>query len=159
MSSTAVDLVCGVQLNVRGILEQASLLTGFPCHFILDTAHNPFRGGENVIFVVEDSRQSRIAIRVPRLEGPYAAQVVKVEALHRRAIEHEKVAQIQQMIGYSTSYQNPVQSPFVALKWVDGEHLQWNDSRPADVRDRNKVIHAIAQISMDLLMVRQRGTS
>jgi len=159
MSSSLVNLLCGVEINVAGILEQARLLTGLRCHFIFDTAQNPFYGGENIIFVVEDSRRSRVAVRVPRLEGPYAARVVGVEALHRRAIEHEEIGRVQRMIGYSTSCENPVKAPFIALKWADGAHLQWTDSKPADEKDRRKVIHAIAQISMDMLTVRQNGTS
>ena len=157
--SRPVDLICGVQISVAGILEQTSLLTGFPCRFIFDTAQNPFYGGENIVFVVEDSRLSRVAVRIPRLEASYAARVVEIEVLHRLAIEYEGIDRVQSMIDYSTSCENPIKTPFIALKWADGTHLQWTDSEPADERDRNKVIHAIAQISMDLLIVRQKGIS
>ncbi len=148
----------GVQVNLAGILEQASLLTGFPCHFILDTAHRPFYGGENLVFAVEDSRRIRVGIRVPRNRTPYTAQVVEMEVLHRKAIEREKIGRFQQLISYSSSCDNPVQAPFIALKWADGSPLQWTDSSPADETDRNKVIRAIAQTNMDLLMVRKKGS-
>ena len=64
-------------VNTAEVLEQASSLTGSPCHFILGTEHKPFNGGENLVFAVENTRHSRIGIRVPSIRTPYTAQMVE----------------------------------------------------------------------------------
>ena len=144
-------------VNTAGVLEQASSLTGSPCHFILGTEHKPFGGGENFVFAVENTRHSRIGIRVPRIRTPYTAQMVEKEVRFRKAIEREHISRFQQLISYSSSCDNLVQAPFIALRWTDGVRLQWTDHSPVDERDRNKVISSIAEATIDLLSVRSSG--
>ena len=86
---------------------------------------------------------------------PHTAQMVETEVKHRQAIEREKIGRFQQLVSHSSYCDNPVQAPFVALKWADGTPLV-TDSSAADEQDRDKVIRAIAQTNMDLLMVRMR---
>lgn len=146
-------------VNTAGVLEQASSLTGSPCHFILGTEHKPFGGGENLVFAVDNTRHLRIGIRVPRIRTPYTAQMVEKEVRFRKAIQRENIGRFQQLIGYSSSCNNLVQAPFIALSWTDGVRLQWTDQSPADEGDRNKVISSIAQATIDLLSVRNIGKS
>jgi len=53
--------------------------------------------------------------------GPMSAGTLKEEpetgnkVLHRKAIEREKIGRVQRMVDYSTSRNNPVQAPFIAL--------------------------------------------
>ncbi|KAL9024041.1 MAG: hypothetical protein Q9196_006805 [Gyalolechia fulgens] len=83
--------------------------------------------------------------------------MVEKEVRFRKAIERANISRFQQLIGYSSSCDNLVQAPFIALSWTDGVRLQWTDQSPADEGDRNKVISSIAQATIDLLSVRSIG--
>lgn len=74
-----------------------------------------------------------------------------------KAIARERIPRFQELLGYSDSCVNPIKALFVALRWADGLLLQWSDSSPADENDRNKIIDATAQATIDVLRVQERG--
>ncbi|OBT67922.1 hypothetical protein VE03_02584 [Pseudogymnoascus sp. 23342-1-I1] len=45
------------------------------------------------------------------------------------------------------------------MEWADGESLHWSDTSPTSLSHRQKIIHAIADATLDLLQIQKPGDS
>jgi hypothetical protein len=145
----------------KQICKQASLPAGVPpcssCLFILGTEQAHFGGGENIVFALQDHTGREICMRIQRELTKWTTYVLNSEVNFRKAIEGFGISGFQKVIGYSLEGNDLIQAPFIMLEWVHGLTLQWTDSFPVDVNDRNKIIHAIAKVTIDLLKVQKHG--
>jgi len=145
-------------LNPTAIRTLVENLIGGPCHFILKTNISPFRGGEYVVYALEDEKNSRrLCLRIPHNRtGCHIACVLEHEAKIRRDIEAARVDLFQPLIAYDPTTENLIKAPYLALCWADGAPLKWSDAYPA-MDDRRFVMRAVANASLDLLRIQRPG--
>jgi hypothetical protein len=148
--------------NVRKqICKQASLPTGMPpcsaCFFILGTESGRLGGGENIVFALQDHKGRAICMRIQRKFTEGTSYVLNNEVNFRKAIESFGILGFQKVTGYAIEGNSLVHAPFITLEWAHGITLRWTDDFPMNLGDRNKVIHAIARITIDLLKIQKHG--
>jgi hypothetical protein len=145
----------------KQICKQASLPAGVPpcssCSFILGTEKAPFGGGENIVFALQDHNGREICMRIQREFTKLTSYVLNSEVNFRKAIESFGISGFQKVIGYSLEGNDLIHAPFIMLEWVHGVTLRWTDDFPIDVNDRNKIIRAVAKVTIDLLKIQQHG--
>jgi hypothetical protein len=129
--------------------------------YIHDTADKPFQGGEYAIFALADEAQRRqIAVRVPKAQpGPLTSMRMEKEIDVRRRIDAARVRRFQPLLACDPTAENDLHHSFMILGWAQGHPLQWSESAPEHEVDRQKVLQAIADISLDLLQVHEQGMS
>jgi hypothetical protein len=148
--------------NVRKqICKQANMPTGTPpcsaCSFILGTEKRPFGGGENIVFALEDHKGRAICMRIQRKSTEGTSYVLKNEVEFRKAIESFGILGFQKVTGHAIEGNDVLHAPFITLEWAHGTTFRWTDDFPMNLGDRNKVIHVIARITIDLLKVQKHG--
>ncbi|KAK4189872.1 hypothetical protein QBC35DRAFT_379302 [Podospora australis] len=146
-------------LNPTAIRTLVQNLMGGPCHFILNTDISPFRGGEYIVYALEDeeAKSRRLCLRIPRNRaGCHIAPVIEHEAEVRRQINAARIDLFRPLIAYDPPTENLIRAPYLALCWADGSPLKWSDAYPA-TNDRRSIIRAVANASLDLLRVQRPG--
>ncbi|CAD6441214.1 f32e9f32-1f26-470b-9d15-45451122ce46 [Sclerotinia trifoliorum] len=143
-------------IDIKRVREQAELLTLPRCSFILGTDTAPFRGGECLIYVLQDQSQTKIGIRIPHAEW-LTPDKVREEFYFRKSLEERNVRGLQKMIAFNDEYENHLGHPWIASLWVDGETLKWSISQPKQQLRRMALMEGIARISVDFLQVQKLG--
>ncbi len=95
-------------------------------------------------------------MRIQRKSTEGTSYVLNNEVKFRKAIESFGIIGFQKVTGYAIEGNDLIHAPFITLEWAHGITLRWKDDFPI-LRDRNKVIHAIARITLDLLQIQKHG--
>lgn len=138
-------------------IDYLSRALGLPCHFILETDHSPFKGGECFVVVVEDIKGRRFCVR-----SPVHVAEAKRRRLLEREIHHLKlsaaagVRHLQRVIAFDLTSDNMLRAPHVVLNWIDGHELHWTAENPPK-HQREKILKALAQTTLDFLGVSAQG--
>ena len=148
--------------NIRKqICKQAGLPTEMSpcsaCFFILNTELGLLGGGENSIFALQDHKGRAICVRIRREFTELTSHILNDEVKFRKAIENFGIMGFQKMTGYAIEGNDLIPAPFLTVEWAHGVTLRWTDDFPQGLHDRNKVIRAIASITIDLLKIQERG--
>lgn len=146
--------------NPKNILTVAESLLDSACHFTFDTDTTLFGGGECIIYSLESESTSRsICLRIPRDEtNPHVGFLVAQEAGVRRRIDVARIPLFQPLLFADPTADNILRTPYLALGWAAGKPLVWNDTSPACQSDRQIILYAVANASLDLLQIQQLGT-
>ena len=96
-------------------------------------------------------------MRIYQEPGLSSSYVLETEVEFHKAIASHHIILFQAMFAYEISGNDLISSPFVSLQWIEGASLQWTESYPARRSDREKVIKAIAQATVDLLVIQKPG--
>lgn len=96
-------------------------------------------------------------MRIQRHFTEETSYILTNEVKFREAIETFGFSGFQKVIEYALEGNDLIHAPFIALEWIHGIPLRWTDGFPIDVGDRNKVIHAIARITVNLLKIQKHG--
>lgn len=148
-------------LILRQVCNQAGLTTGSrpcsECVFVLGTREKPFKGGECNVFALQDHQKRLVCIRIYRELGPSSSYVLQNEINFRSMIKGHNIDLFQTLFTNEIYGNDLIPTPFVSLEWVNGTSLQWSDSFPATRFEREKVIRATAEASMDLLYIQKPG--
>jgi len=131
----------------------------YRCSLMFDTSEQPFRGGQCDVYAVTDHTGQSICFRIYRDPGPSSIYLLKKEIEYRKEIEKNKIRNFQKVMNYSTDLDNLIGSPYLSLSWAFGQPLKWSDTSPATCADRERVIAAVAQSTMDLLNIQRTGVS
>lgn len=148
--------------NIRKqICKQANVPAGTSpcsaCLFILGTENEPYGGGENIVFALRDHTGRAICMRIQRSSTQGASYALKNEVDFRKSIESLGILGFQKVTGHSVEGNDLIPAPFITLEWAHGTTLRWTDTFPTNRGHRNKVIHAIARITVDLLKIQKDG--
>lgn len=145
--------------NPESILTVAESVLDSACHFTLGTATTPFTGGEYIIYSLENESKSRsICLRIPRdVTNPHVGFLVARETELRRRIDAARIPLFQPLLFADPTADNILKRPYLALGWAAGRPLIWNDTSPACQSDRQAILHAVANASLDLLQIQQLG--
>ncbi|KAB5558337.1 hypothetical protein GE09DRAFT_1237695 [Coniochaeta sp. 2T2.1] len=145
--------------NSKSILTVAESLLDSACHFTLRTETAPFAGGEYIIYSLESESKARsICLRIPRAAtNPHVGFLVAQEAGIRRRIDAAGIPLFQPLLSADPTADNILKTPYLALGWAAGKPLIWNDTSPACQSDRQTVLHAVANVSLDLLQIQELG--
>lgn len=136
----------------------ATKVTGSPCHFIHNTEAEPLSGGEYIVYALESSDDDRVSIRIPKNRtNPYTPLLLKREADIRQRIDDAGLRLFQPLLAFSTTTENPLCAPFLALGWAEGKPLCWSDTQPAAEDERRRVLRSIANASLDLISIHERS--
>jgi hypothetical protein len=122
--------------------------------FAFGTDTKPYSGKQCLVYVVTFSDNTTWAMRIPVHSVHAGADTIS------NSVEHEvTILQTLQLrgfvwspslIGYDSTFDNQIQFPYIISSWVPGTQLRWNDNSPALREDRNKIIHQIAHMTIDL---------
>ncbi|KAH7147325.1 hypothetical protein DER46DRAFT_579772 [Fusarium sp. MPI-SDFR-AT-0072] len=100
-----------------------------PCDFIHNTEAAPLSGGEYTIYALESSDDSRrICIRIPKNRtDPHTSLLLDREAEFWQGIDKAGLRHFQPLLAFSSSAENPLRAPFLALGWAetDTTALDW----------------------------------
>ncbi|KAM3417083.1 hypothetical protein BST61_g8659 [Cercospora zeina] len=121
----------------------------------------PISGGEySIIMLIDKSGEKRVSVRIPKA-SPSAITSLRVdlEAQIRKRIDDAKLDRFQPLLTYDITVDNPICHPFMVLGWADGRRLEWSATTPKCAAQREGVLRAIANTSLDLLQVQQPGVS
>lgn len=129
------------------------------CIFVQGTEQEPYHGGQCNVFALQDHRARWVALRIFREEGPSSEFLVYTEVKLRRQVEQHGIKSFQTIISYSTTGNQLIRNPFICLTWAFGKPLVWNETVPETRAERDRLIHAIANVSLDLLRVQERCKS
>lgn len=83
--------------------------------------------------------------------------ILSKEVEYLKAIESFDIPRFQKVIDYEMHGNPLICAPFISVEWADGEPLRWTDTSPADLSHRQKIIHAIAEATLDLLQIQRPG--
>jgi hypothetical protein len=139
-------------LMPKRALEFAEKITGGICNFVLGTEHHPFSGGECRIFVVENQRQEKIAVRIEHRVTELTHVKVEREVQLLEDIKRERISHLPVLLGCCFDEMPPL----IATSWADGKELKWTDFEPA-TETRRTIIQTIAKITLDLLRINDTG--
>jgi len=114
-------------------------------------------GGEAVVFALQDHQGRKIGIRIQRKSTEATSYILSKEVEYLKAIESFNIARFQKVIDYEIHGNPLICAPFISVEWADGEPLRWTDTCPADLSHRRKIIHAIAEATLDLLQIQRPG--
>ncbi|KID97317.1 Protein kinase-like domain protein, partial [Metarhizium majus ARSEF 297] len=144
--------------NPGDIRTLATEITGSPCTFIHNTEFAPLAGGEYIVYALASSSGFHISIRIPKEPtNLHTSILLNREAEFRRRINTAKLSLFQPLLAFSDAMNNSLRFPFLALGWVDGSPLRWSDTIPATDIERRRILHCIANASLDLLHVSQES--
>lgn len=146
---------------VRGeICRQASSCKEPPCSvcsFILGTEKEPLGGGECVIYALQDHSGRAVGMRIYRDHGESSTYLLQNEIKNRKKIGMHQINRFQKLLGFGPTQDSVVRVPFVLLEWAHGRPLVWTDALPSNLFDRERIIFAVANTTMDLLRVQESG--
>jgi hypothetical protein len=142
------------------VRDLAASITGLPCHFVYNTDKQPLSGGECIIYVLESlPTQQKLAIRIPRNRtGPHTQVLIEQEADFRQRVDKAALKYFQPLFRFSSTTENTLKTPFLAIGWVDGRPLKWSPYHPAAENERQDILRAVANASLDLLQINTSGT-
>lgn len=129
------------------------------CVFVQGTEENPYHGGQCNVYALQDHKARWVALRIFHDAGPSSAFLVSNEVKLRRQIEQHGINSFQTIISYAETGNHFIRNPFICLGWTFGKPLVWNETVPGTRAERDKVIQAIANVSLDLLRVQERCKS
>lgn len=90
-------------------------------------------------------------MRIQRIATEGTSHILHNEIQFRKAIEGLGIASFQKVTGHAIHGNDLIRAPFITLEWAHGTTLYWTDDFPTNLNHRNKVIRAIARITIDLL--------
>ena len=96
-------------------------------------------------------------MRIQRNSTEWASYTLKQEVEFRKSIESLGILGFQKITGYVTEGNDLIRAPFITLEWAHGTTLRWTDNFPINLSYRDKVIHEIARITIDLLKIQKHG--
>lgn len=145
--------------TLASLRDLATAIIGSPCRFAYDTYRHSLSGGEHTVYVLESlARQQKLAIRIPKNgTGPHTQFLIEQEADIRRRIDKAAVNLFQPLLECSSTAENALNTPFLALGWVDGSPLKWSADHPPAEHERQRVLSAIANATLDLLQINAAG--
>lgn len=145
--------------KVAAIPALLESLIDSPLHFILNTENTPWCGGEYLIYTLEaEADARRLCVRTPKKpHGPSISLQLRQEAEIRSRVDTACINLFQPLIASDLSADNLLNTPYLVLGWADGSPLRWSDTIPPDEGTRRKVLHAVANASIDLLRVYESG--
>lgn len=105
--------------------------------------------------------QAKVCLRIPRdyIVPDDAQHMITEEVSWRMRIREAGLGGVQRMIDYDLTNNNALNSPYIALEWVDGKPLKWHDTMPEKEEDRQKVIQQVVELTMGLLRINEAGIS
>ncbi|KAI0190542.1 hypothetical protein F4808DRAFT_444585 [Astrocystis sublimbata] len=131
----------------------ANNLSGHACHFLFDTRHRPYSGGECIVFVL-DANGQRIGVRMEQTFSQATRVKVEREVQLLEAIRREQIDHLPSLIGYDLDSTPPM----IATGWADGHKLEWTEFTPAQPF-RNNILKTVAKVTLDLLRIQESGGS
>ncbi|KIH86482.1 hypothetical protein SPBR_08527 [Sporothrix brasiliensis 5110] len=116
----------------------------------IETEH---RGGQCHVFQLtfKDKERDSLAVRVPLYMPGDDAKIHALEAEVKtlQILEAKQFPWAPRCRGYSLTFANPIQHPFVVLTWIAGSPLQWDDHvPPPPLRERLLAQLASFQLSL-----------
>jgi len=128
--------------------------TGIPCSkcaFMFDTCESPFQGGQCDIYAVTDHSGRCLCVRVHREPGSGSTYLLKKEIEYRKEIDKNKIQYYQRLISFSSEEGNSIGRPYLMLSWAFGQQLHWTDTSLSLASNRELLIAAVAQSTIDLI--------
>ncbi|KAL6701593.1 hypothetical protein J3F84DRAFT_12922 [Trichoderma pleuroticola] len=121
-----------------------------------------FNGGECRIFKISFKDQASIAVRVPHPtnNGDDIIAIVQTEVRILQMLEAKCFHWSPRCRGFSLTFNNPINYPFIILTWVEGSALAWDDDFPPQPL-RGALLGQIASIQLSLITctLENRSTS
>ncbi len=140
------------------VVEVARMLSvdGSTPSFRHGTATNPLSGKQCVIYALGFPNGDSWAVRIPSHTGhlPAAAiaNYVEAEARILKDLEASGFSFSPRLLGYSSAFDNPIGFPYLVLTWIEGRPLEWTSAVPAQRNIRDKILHQMADISLELAL-------
>ena len=71
------------------------------------------------------------------------------ELQHWEAFTQSRIPLVPRVVGCSMSTDDPIGFPFITYEWVEGKPLLWNDHKPQNPGQREKMIKSLALFTID----------
>jgi hypothetical protein len=127
---------------------------GTTASFCLGTADRPLSGKQCVIYVVRFPDAATWAVRVPahasHLPPDSITNFVEMEVSILKRLQTSGFSRSPRLLGYSSGFENPIGFPYLVLSWFEGIQLEWSDTIPPQREGRNKIIHQMVDIILEL---------
>lgn len=111
-------------------------------------------GGNSRVFKVNFQDGETWAIRLPispRDPRPeFSTSLVEAEARVLKELETKGFQWSPKLHGYSSTFDNPIGHPFLAMSWIPGNKLIWTEDFPAQPL-RDKILKQVAEIQTSLI--------
>lgn len=131
--------------------------------FILNTRNHPIRNGFYSIYAFQYPDGSKYAVQLPTYmpheseeERSAISTTIDEEIKTLEHLVNVKFPWSPRPVTYSSNFENVLKFPFMTLSLMHGDHLQWNDQVPADLKVREKVMMQLAHIMIDLARVTEQ---
>lgn len=127
---------------------------GTAASFCLGTADHPLSGKQCFIYVVRFPDGAMWAVRIPihasHLPPESIASYVETEVSILKRLEASGFSWSPRLLGYDSRFDNLIGFPYIVLRWIEGTPLEWSDTIPPHRESRNRILHQMADIIVDL---------
>lgn len=92
----------------------------------------------------------RIPVHASHLSPESIANYVETEVSILKRLETSGFSWSPRLLGYNFRFDNSIGFPYIVLRWIEGTPLRWSDTIPPHRESRNKVLHQMADIILEL---------
>lgn len=127
---------------------------GTSASFCFNTAEHPLSGKQCLIYAVKFPDDATWAVRIPahtsHLPQEAITDYLKTEISILKNLETRGFSWSPRLLGYDCGFNNPLEFPYLVLSWIEGKPLEWSDTVPSQRENRNKILHQLANIILEM---------
>ena len=146
--------------NIRRIIS-TTRGDGATGQFCFGTEQRPFSGKQCWIYVLNLEDGSTWAIRVPIHTShlPYESitGIIEEEIQILKSLSESCFSMSPKLISFDSGFENAINYPYIILDWIHGQPLNWTVTRPSSRLQRDRLIHQIMDVTLDLATCTLQG--